>query len=254
MPQRLTKQDNMQIVHSLVQEGGLRFCYFLTHKKEPKRSLRWAKLLTSDGFITIMALVIFFICIPLSIPDFDKALIIIGSCGALALVAIGADLLISNEDEEDDYDWDFVEDYANSVIGTIGLNTNVRYILGHSVSDQYRQDIFDLASFAYCVDKKDNVDAYLDQYSDLITISDGLNQAWNAHAVNDYAIEELKRQYVKLLDAFLGDLYTLCAPTIGRVAFRLIEQKEYDYLPDSISKDFVNKRNERLLHELSDKK
>lgn len=244
----------MQIVHSLVQEGGLRFCYFLTHRTEPKRSLRWVKFLTSDGFITIMALAIFFICIPLSIPNFDKALIIIGSCGALALVAIGADLFISNEDDEDDYDWDFVENYASGVIDTIGLTANVRHILGHDLSEQYRSNIFDLASFAYCVDKQESVDAYLDQYSDLATISDGLNQAWNAHAVNGYATEELKRQYVKLLDAFLGDLYTLCAPTIGRVAFRLIEQKEYDYLPDSISKDFVNKRNERLLHELSDKK
>lgn len=249
MNAKLTREENMVIVHNLAQNGGSEFCFKQFHIDKNKHRLSWHKLIQSDVFLVIASVAIFAIMFLVPLPaKIEQDIVLVAPFLYIVLF-----ILDDSKHIGDEYNPNKIQAYSDHVLNKIGIKTDARHIIGHEIVKRYEQDIADLSVFAYCVNKQKDVDAILKNYTNLSVIADGLTQAWNTKATGNSTTMRLKEQYWRLLNNLVNDLYKLVEPSIEKVTFKLITQKDYQFLPADLGQALVNQHNERLLHDLEAK-
>lgn len=100
--------------------------------------------------------------------------------------------------------------------------------------------------------KYSEVKTIVENYMILPTIFDAIDQANGVGEADSSDTKELNERYHAKLDALEYELYEFDEPFIKELIYRMLKEKNYDYLPPSLHKQIVNGYNKRLLKTLDD--
>lgn len=88
--------------------------------------------------------------------------------------------------------------------------------------------------------KYGEVKTIVDNYVILPTIFDAIDQANGVGETDNSDTKELNERYHEKLDALEHELYELDESFIRELIYRMLKEKNYDYLPPSLHKQIVN--------------
>ena len=239
----LTKEDELYIVRELVKDPDSYNFYAKIQKPQLKHgSIKTsAKLLIVGMFCGLFSLAFNIFVGRMWMPKYAENMVAITTNIAIWLgVIVMVTSFIYAVTRKLDLPDEQATDYAHKVVDALGLK------------DDCGKNVYSLIAFDINIGKINYVKKILADYQDLKVLKHRLLIAQNIEA-NGYQADNnagayiLEREYAEKTQELLNRLYLLAQSRVNELVFALLNQDEYQYLPEHMRKGLIERFHNRLL-------